>query len=248
MWLHPWFFSMCTLHLGQILVLAKIQFTFSLSPSSLLYHFSRSSQLIGLWSSLEQLKHQTWPQIHRIALWALAETLLMTFVQPGDGHHLRSGRQSTTDPRRKRTYSSAFFAVRKRKKTLSGMTCLHLCDGQRLRVQAGPLSNSAVHQLPQQSEQYLCPQERLSMSSESQKQRGHSPFLDCCSSFSSGRGNGTPASVQILFVSENHRSRRRALFQRKCTSTAKAAWYGSPVSSISSSRSWSYSNSTKASP
>jgi ABC-type transport system involved in cytochrome bd biosynthesis fused ATPase/permease subunit len=67
MWLHPWFFSMLTPHLGQGLVLAIIQVVFSLSLLFFSSHFLTMSQSHGLWASFAQAKQYSFPHLHAMS-------------------------------------------------------------------------------------------------------------------------------------------------------------------------------------
>jgi hypothetical protein len=93
MWLHPWFFSMRVLHLGQHLVFAKIQLAVSLSFLHLSCHRPSSAQEQGACGSSPHLRQKSVPHLHSATHAAnpdeakVDDDAMATFVQPGPGHH-----------------------------------------------------------------------------------------------------------------------------------------------------------------
>ena len=96
MWLQPWFFSMRVWHLGQRLVLARIQFAVSLSFWHFSVHSVMRAQVAGWWASSPQRMQKAWPQPLGAHLTAPTQgPARTTLPQFFPGHHRRSFEKAT---------------------------------------------------------------------------------------------------------------------------------------------------------
>mmetsp|Transcript_38525 Transcript_38525/g.95542 ORF Transcript_38525/g.95542 Transcript_38525/m.95542 type:complete len:257 (-) Transcript_38525:637-1407(-) len=228
MCMQPMFFSMGRLHSGHGLVLARIQFMFSLSALFLMSHLRTVSQSTGRCASSWQLQQKEVPQVHCTSTGpspAVPLPISTTFSHPAPVHHFTLGLSSTHDRHWNVDSFAAPSGPRYRRAMSSVTRDVHLSCGHRRFRHEGP-SASALSRYPfQHVPQKLCLHPTWLMPDAGNSSK-HTPQVTWCSDSETSMAQSTGNSPTLARTPSsfwNHSSCTRFTFHLKARSSCVAS-------------------------